>query len=371
LCGSGRKGIAAGGVSWLYVKEALDGGEECKLLKSATVPFPVHLGIEFLRGLDEVLVAEELDPVIEDSLVRLCGENHLPVLIRGKRTGDMPCAGENTVTQIREAVSQFLYGKSMPETEKKEMPAISVRPPVLCAGCPHRASFYAVKEAVGKKKAVFSGDIGCYTLGNAPPLSMVDTCLCMGAGITQAQGLNRVEPDALNFAFIGDSTFFHSGITGLINAVYNGSDIIAVILDNRTTAMTGGQVHPGTGRTLMGTPAPVIDIYQIVKAIGVTDIWRLNAFDFNACKEAAAQAAKTKGGRVMRFEGPCIADAKKKPIVFISDKCTGCAACVKQLGCPALMMSGKRAAVDPVTCTGCGLCTYICPFKAIEGGSHA
>ncbi len=148
-------------------------------------------------------------------------------------------------------------------------PALPVRPPVLCAGCPHRASFYAVKQAMKGQDAVFTGDIGCYTLGNAKPLDMVDTCLCMGAGITIAQGLSRMEPDKKQIAFIGDSTFFHTGIAGILNAAYNETDITVVILDNSTTAMTGHQPHPGTGQTMMGDISEKIDIEALVKACGV------------------------------------------------------------------------------------------------------
>lgn len=157
-------------------------------------------------------------------------------------------------------LSKFIGLETGEESKLPEAPALPVRPPVLCAGCPHRASFYAVKQAMKGKKAVFSGDIGCYTLGNAAPLDMVDTCLCMGADVTIAQGLHRVEPDAVNFSFIGDSTFFASGITGVVNAVYNGTDIILIVLDNSTTAMTGHQPHPGTGVRMMGDVCEKISI---------------------------------------------------------------------------------------------------------------
>ena len=242
LSGSGKLGIASGGVSWRYVLESLRGvSAEHRLLKVATVPFPAGLGERFLRGLDEVLVVEELDPVIERELIFICGRRGLNVTVRGKLSGDMPNAGENTPDGVRRAVRAFL-GEARETVNSSDCetagemaqtpPALPVRPPTLCAGCPHRASFFAVKEAAAGRKAVFSGDIGCYTLGNALPLDMVDTCLCMGAGITVAQGINRVEPETANFAFIGDSTFFHTGIPGVINAVYNGAEIIVAVLDN-------------------------------------------------------------------------------------------------------------------------------------------
>ena len=240
ITGGGRKGIATGGISYAYTQEAFSLlGTGCKLLRVATPhPFPEKLAVEFLTGLDEVLVVEELDPVIERELVYLCGKYKLNAEIKGKLSGHMAQAGENTVESIKTAAAAFL-DIAIPEKVLPEPPEMPVRPPVLCAGCPHRASFYAVKAAMKGRKAVFSGDIGCYTLGNAAPLNMVDTCLCMGAGVTIAQGLHRAEPDTVHFAFIGDSTFFHTGIAGVVNAVYNEHDIVLIVLDNATTAMTG------------------------------------------------------------------------------------------------------------------------------------
>jgi indolepyruvate ferredoxin oxidoreductase alpha subunit len=370
LTGSGKRGIATGGVTAQYVKEALEGvGAECKLLKVSTVPFPTQMGLLFLDGLEEVLVAEELDPVIERELIHLCGVHGIRCTIRGKLSGDMPSAGEHTANGVARAVAEFL-GVDRPEEEAlAETPPLPVRPPVLCAGCPHRGSFFAVKEACKGKKAVFSGDIGCYTLGNALPLDMVDTCLCMGAGITIAQGLNRVEPDAANFAFVGDSTFFHTGIPGVVNAVYNRANVIICILDNLTTAMTGNQPHPGIGRSAMGEVATRVDIEAIVRAIGVQSLRRVNAFDVEAGKTAVQEALGETGVRVLLFTGPCIAVKKGDTVVEVSDaKCTGCAQCVKRLGCPALSMQDGKARVDETLCTGCGVCKTVCRFGALEGG---
>jgi indolepyruvate ferredoxin oxidoreductase alpha subunit len=184
------------------------------------------------------------------------------------------------------------------------LPVLPVRPPSLCAGCPHRASFNAVKEATQNVPAVFCGDIGCYTLGNT--LGMVDTCLCMGAGITVAQGLQRLEPGTVHFAFIGDSTFFHSGITGIVNAVYNQTDIIVVVLDNSTTAMTGNQPHPGTGLTMMGNQSQKIDIEGVVRALNVSAVYKVNPFAGAAARAAVQAAIAQKGVRVIIFEAPCI-----------------------------------------------------------------
>ena len=379
-----KKGIAAGGVSYRYVLEALGIIEESgfgdavrgvRLLKIGTIPFAERLGLDFLEGLDEALVVEELDPVIEDALIRLCGLYGKRVTIRGKGTDDLPLAGENTVEALVKTISSFLgidvsEGETPPDSAREiaaEMPALPVRPPVLCAGCPHRGAFFAIKEAMTGRRAVFSGDIGCYTLGNAKPLDMVDTCLCMGAGITIAQGLGRVEPDVVQFAFIGDSTFFHAGVSGIINAVYNRSDVVVVILDNGTTAMTGGQPHPGMTRTLMGANAGRISIYELVKGLGADDIRRVNPFDIAAAKAAAARAADIRGVRVIIFEGPCVNVVTKGNALTVSPAmCRSCGLCVRKLGCPAISVeTDRKAVIDATLCTGCGICRSVCRFDAI------
>ncbi|MDR1859055.1 MAG: indolepyruvate ferredoxin oxidoreductase subunit alpha [Treponema sp.] len=372
LAGSGRKGIAAGGVSYTYVREALENTElkntECKLLKISTLPFPEKLALDFLDGLDEALVIEELDPVIENELVLLCGLRHLNVKILGKRSGHVQSAGEQTADSAAKAASAFL-GVALPQAAAKTLPPLPARPPVLCAGCPHRASFFAVKEAAKGKRAVFSGDIGCYTLGNAQPLDMVDTCLCMGAGITVAQGLQRVEPNTAHFAFIGDSTFFHTGIPGIANAVYNQTDIIVVVLDNSTTAMTGNQPHPGIGLTMMGGKTGKISIEKIVAALNVSAVVRVNPFDQKTAKDAVASLMAQKGVRVLLFEAPCIAVSRSAAKAAVDGSvCTGCEICLKKIGCPAISMEDGKACVSAALCAGCGLCASVCKTGAINMG---
>ena len=398
-----KTGIATGGVSYTFVREALHNLQikdtDYKLLKISTYPFPDKLALKFLEGLDEVIVIEELDPVIESELVRLCGLHHLNIKIRGKRSGDVQIVGENSPDSVSKVISNFF---ETPHTENADtsiqlnnqtLPPLPVRPPVMCAGCPHRASFYAVKEAAaafnkaaGKKQSVFTGDIGCYTLGNAAPLNMVDTCLCMGAGITVAQGLARIEPDTVHFSFIGDSTFFHTGIPGVINAVYNQTDIIVVILDNSTTAMTGNQPHPGMGITMMntkpgtdaerasakllaseGSPPSKISIEKIVTAIGVSSLIKVNPFDQKASKEAVTNLMAQKGVRVLLFEAPCIIISRPDGNASVDQsKCNGCSLCMKKLGCPAISLSDGKAAISSSLCTGCGICIELCTLGAIK-----
>lgn len=370
-----RRALAAGGISYAYTMEALelDGyadTEGFRLLKVGTpFPFPEKLALEFLEGVDEVLCIEELDPVIERALVYLCGKYRLPVTVHGKLDGTAAAAGENTIESVRRLLADF-SGRDIDFSGLEPagtVPRLPVRPPVLCAGCPHRASFYAVKQAVKGKKAVFSGDIGCYTLGNAKPLDMVDTCLCMGADVTIAQGLHRVEPDTLNFSFIGDSTFFASGITGVVNAVYNQTDIILIVLDNSTTAMTGHQPHPGTGQTMMGEIVEKVSIEKILWAIGVSNVVTVNPLNLQEAVKSVEEAAALSGVRAVIFKSPCIAVSKPKASFEVKEgKCINCKKCVRDLGCPAIVQTEDGVYIEPSLCFGCTICAQVCPVGAIQ-----
>ena len=373
LTGAGTIGIAAGGVSWAYLQEALRQQDitDVRLLKVATPhPFPEELAARFLDGLTDVLVFEELDPVIERELVSLCGLKHLAVNIHGKRDNTTIRAGENSTETIAAELCAFL-GKPLQGEAAPALPKLPVRPPVLCAGCPHRASFYAVKQAMKGRKALFSGDIGCYTLGNAMPLDMTDTCLCMGAGITLAQGIGRVDKDTVCFSFTGDSTFFASGLTGIANAVYNGAHMVAVILDNHSTAMTGHQPNPSTGRNAMGEVAEVIDIEAVLKGLGVKEVLTADPLDLPAAIETVKKAADLPGVSAVIFRSPCIAVCRPKPLLTVdAARCIGCRKCIRELGCPALMVNAdKTVRIDASLCYGCGICAYVCPTGAI-GGVH-
>jgi indolepyruvate ferredoxin oxidoreductase alpha subunit len=216
------------------------------------------------------------------------------------------------------------------------------------------------------KKAVFCGDIGCYTLGNAMPLDMVDTCLCMGAGITMAQGLSHMNPDTVCFAFVGDSTFFASGMTGVVNAVYNEADIILCVLDNSTTAMTGHQPHPGTGRNMMGNVVEKVSIEKVLEGIGVKKVLAVDPLNLEESVRAVRECAGEKGARAIVFRSPCVALTKPEGKCAIdAGKCVNCKKCIREIGCPALIVSDGQVTVDRNLCTGCGLCGCICPVKAI------
>lgn len=387
VSGSGRIGILASGVSALYVKEAVetvsDFEELFTLFRIGTVyPFPEKAVLSFLRGIDRLIVAEELDPYLEEQVLQLIGKAHLPVEVYGKKNGFFPVSGEYNVDLVIDSINSALaaFGESLrlsqasPAVSKEKLPPLPIRAPTLCAGCMHRTVFYAFKQAAKqfKKEAqtdtIFSGDIGCYTLGNAYPLNMVDTCLCMGAGVSIAGGLFRTNPKAKHVAFIGDSTFFHSGIPALVNAVYNEADITLAVLDNRTTAMTGHQPHPGIGLTALGSASKAIEIADVVRSCGVEFVRTVNTLEadsLGSCVKTAKEAMNFKGPSVIVFKGRCAGITKSDRYYRIkSDDCTGCGFCIKELGCPAISLDSDKPVIND-SCIGCGLCAQICPSEAI------
>ncbi|MEE8722635.1 MAG: thiamine pyrophosphate-dependent enzyme [Eggerthellaceae bacterium] len=409
-------GIVAGGISAAYTLEALRLVEARAAACGAKVPayrfwqvgtpypFPEDEAARFAQGLERVIVFEELDSVLEDALTLAAGRRHLAYDVLGKKSGDTRDRGENDVDDIAARLVRFFGLEAALAADDGAAPValpqdaqLPARPPVLCPGCPHRGSFYAIKRALGKTPAVLCGDIGCYTLGNAQPLDAVDTCLCMGAGITQAQGFSVVEPGRKAIAYVGDSTFFASGMTGIANAAYNGHDITVVVLDNATTAMTGAQPHPGTGVTLMGPKNEPISIEAVLAACNFKKIVHADPLDLDAAIAAAHEAIFYEGPSAVLFESPCIQLIRPQaPVEIDHELCTGCKRCITEIGCPGIGFdpaapgpkSGKRgtAFVDASLCNGCGLCVDVCPFSAImptaetagaesdaakEGGAHA
>ncbi|MEY8461146.1 thiamine pyrophosphate-dependent enzyme [Eggerthellaceae bacterium 24-137] len=413
-------GIVTGGVSTAYAREALSLMEaeaaaaglavpRWRLLAVGTpYPFPAETAAAFAEGLSDVIVFEELDSVLEEEMLKLAGARHLPLRVHGKLTGAANDRGENTAENIAGRLGRFfdrtsIQRSTIRDEQRGESPVPSradslaalvartiganhlsyegtlpVRPPVLCAGCPHRGSFYAVKQALRGRDAVLCGDIGCYTLGNAAPLDAVDTCLCMGAGITMAQGFAVAEPGKKQVAFVGDSTFFASAMTGIANAVYNGHDVTFAILDNATTAMTGSQPHPGTGVTLMGERRRPIVIEEVLHGLGVQHIGFANPHSLEGSVAAARAAIDFEGPSAIIFRAPCIQLKKPDaPVVISAEACTGCKKCITSIGCPGIGFdearrgpkSGERgqAFVDESLCDGCSLCAQVCPFDAIQG----
>ena len=366
------KAVLASGISLAYVRECISNLDLKVIGIASAFPLPKRFLLEALNGVDELICFEELSPFLEEELLKLCGEHQLKIRIKGKLTGDVPHSGELGVNKVQSILNKFLDRNDKSEgisfTEK--IPDPPQRPPVLCAGCPHRGSFYAVKVATGRKKTYLCGDIGCYTLGNALPLDMVDTCLCMGAGITMAQGFNHLDKEAKSFAFIGDSTFFASGISGIVNAVYNEADITVCILDNATTAMTGHQPHPGTGFNLQGNYVDKIDIESVLKGIGVKKVMTVNPHDLKASVAAVKECMKVDGVKAIIFRAPCISIVKLKDKCRVMDKCSNCNICINKLGCPAMSLKNDKVVIDESLCVGCTLCAQLCPHKAIERIHH-
>lgn len=387
-----RFGIVAGGISYAYTREALrvlenqakqgelvdHNGSKITSIPAYRIvqvgtpyPFPANLMTTFVEGLDEVIVFEELDHVLEDEMLKLAGRIHASYELKGKLTGHTTMRGENTIDDIAAQLRAYFGLKLCSEEVREQNSNIQppARPPLLCPGCPHRGSFYATKAAFRRSsEGIFCGDIGCYTLGNAKPLDAVDTCLCMGADITIAQGFSIVEPDKKALAFIGDSTFFASGMTGVANAVYNQHDITIVVLDNATTAMTGSQPHPGTGVTLMGPKSEPISIEGVLRALGVKVITRANPLHLDDAIKAAKEAIEYDGPSAIIYESPCIKLIKPAcPVEVNLDACTSCGRCVLKLGCPALSWDAENRypVVDASLCNGCGLCTYVCNDDAL------
>jgi indolepyruvate ferredoxin oxidoreductase, alpha subunit len=341
-------GIVTSGICYQYVQEALP---EASILKLATVyPLPMELIREFATKVDKLVVIEEGQPIIEEQ-IRAAG-----IPASGKNLFSIQ--GEYSVNGIKKA-----FGKPVAEHMPQEN--APVRPPLMCAGCPHRAVFYLLNKL---KKTVI-GDIGCYTLGSLPPTSAMDTCLCMGASISMAHGFEKArgEEDGKKVvAVIGDSTFFHSGITGLINMRYNNCPGTVLILDNRITGMTGHQDNPSTGKNARGDHAPMIDIVGLVAACGAQSIREVDPFDLKDMEATIAEECQKDVLSVIISKRPCALIVKQPDRVFeITDECKKCKTCMR-IGCPAIEIQGDSLMIFADRCVGCGLCVKVCPFGAIK-----
>lgn len=345
--GSEELGIICSGGVYQYVKEALPGASVLKL--GMVYPLPYKLIEKFAKSVKRCIVAEELAPHIE-TLVKAAG-----IQVEGKNI--FPLCGEFSAGLIRKCV--------LGAGQDAKPAAVPARPPVLCAGCPHRGVFYVLS----KLKLNVLGDIGCYTLGAVPPLGSMDAVVCMGASIGMAIGFDKADPEAHrhSVAVIGDSTFIHSGITGLIDAVYNKSHITVVILDNRTTGMTGHQNHPATGKTIKNEPTYELDLAEVCRAVGVGSVRTVDPYDLPALEGALKAALSEEEVSVVIAKRPCVLLAKRLYKGFsVNDKCKNCRACMK-LGCPAIVKGEKGVSIDVSLCTECGLCRSVCKFGAIEG----
>jgi indolepyruvate ferredoxin oxidoreductase alpha subunit len=347
-------GIITSGISYQYAKEVFPDASFLKL--SFTHPIPVNLIKKFAKGVKKIIVVEEGDPILETEI------EALGIKVVGKEK--IPLCGELIPEVLRDSFSK----KVKPRKKEQDVPP---RPPVLCPGCPHRGVFYVIN----KLKLVATGDIGCYTLGALPPLHAMDTCVCMGASVTNAHGMEKALGKDFSkklVAVLGDSTFFHSGITGLANAVYNKGNLNLIILDNFTTAMTGHQPHPGTGKLARGESGKRIPPEDVARGCGVEFVKVVDPHDLEKTEETIKEALDYDGVTVVIFRRPCALLVKPKPSYRIDPElCNGCRLCLL-VGCPAISLrfpderEKPLAVIDDALCTGCGLCAQICNRNAIE-----
>jgi len=377
-------GIISSSSAYNYTVEAADLlGLDASILKlGMTNPLPERMIGEFLKSHRKVIVVEELEPYLEMQVKAIAndyarntdvyGKMHEPYFSReGELSTRAVATGLAKITD-RELPMKF---KEIDEKYARVVSELPRRPPILCAGCPHRASFYIIRK-VGGEKALYPTDIGCYALGITPPLNVGDIMICMGASIGTAQGISKVT-DAPTIAIIGDSTFFHAAIPALVNAVYNNAKVVLAVLDNATTAMTGHQPHPGTGLTGMGSPSEKVSIESVAEGCGVKYVKAVNPFEIKEAAAVLKKALTHSGPSVVVFRAPCtlvvVRERRRKGIktvpYMISDKCTNCMACIKLLGCPAIIVEEGKACIDAASCVACGLCVSVCPCNAIEPGS--
>ena len=348
---SKRIGVIAAGITYQYAKEAL--GDQASYLKLGCVyPLPVELIKSFAAECETVYVLEQLDPVFE----RHCKSLGLNVIGKEKFT----MCGEYSQSMIKKVI----LGE---ETSNLSVDlTVPGRPPVLCAGCPHRGLFNALKEI--DANIFVSGDIGCYTLGSLAPIGMIDTCICMGASVSGLHGFNKLskENEAKSVAVIGDSTFMHSGITGLVNIAYNESNSTVIIVDNSITGMTGHQQNPTTGMNLKGDPCTKINLEALCKSIGINRVRVIDPYNLKECEDVIKEELAAEEPSVVISRRPCALLKYVKhnpPLKIDADKCKGCKACMK-IGCPAISIKDGKARVDSTLCVGCGVCEQLCGVKA-------
>jgi indolepyruvate ferredoxin oxidoreductase alpha subunit len=376
IIGDGKWGIVANGVSFNYVSDAVSElgiSDKVTILKLGfSWPIPKDLCVRFLKQVDKVLVVEELEPVNENDLKAIAQENGLTTPIKGKGIEGLSRLYEYDPGMARKGIAGY-FGMDYQAPQMldlSDLPELPPRPPNLCAGCPHRATYYAVKQVFGPD-AINPTDIGCYTLGLLPPISMADLVICMGSSVSSSCGFSRAT-DQKVVSFIGDSTFFHSGITGLIDAVHNNHKFTLAILDNGTTAMTGHQPHPGVNTEPMGVERTQIALEELVKGCGVKDVHVVQPYKVRKTIEAVRAAKEYDGISVIisREFCPLFARAtgqlkRSRPFYVNQSKCKNHRDCVNQLACPAMYLEGDEVNINENLCTGCSVCAQVCPENAI------
>lgn len=372
--GDGDVGIITSGVAYTYAVEASEAlGLEARILKLGfTHPFPGSMVRKFLSSVERCVIVEELEPYLELHTRAEAQREGIGIPILGKDDGHFPRALEFDVDVVLRGFASAIGAETVDRDLDVTLKAPS-RPPTLCPGCPHRASFYAAKVASGGR-AVYSMDIGCYTLGLLPPLQIADIEICMGSSLGTACGFSKAL-DTKIIAFIGDSTFFHAGIPALINAVHNKHDFVLAILDNRTTAMTGHQPHPGNPKDGMGGSAPALDLASVVRGLGIEFVRVVNPYHVKETIKVFREALAHEGIAVVICRMACalLIDAQKRsspegivPYRINQEMCKRCMVCVERFGCVALYVHDGNVYINPQLCDGCGVCAQICPYNAME-----
>ena len=376
IIGAGTWGIVCNGVSYNYVRDAVrDLGikTESKILRIGfSHPLPSSLIKNFLKGCEKVLVVEEGEPVMEEALKAFAQEEGLTLKINGKGDGLFTRLYEFNPGQVRQSIATYYGIDHTPKAllDLSDIPEIPQRPPNLCPGCSHRATYYEVKMAAKSMETIYPTDIGCYTLGILPPLSMADFLLCMGSSVGTSCGFSKTT-DKKVIAFIGDSTFFHSGISGLVNAVFNNHNFTLVILDNGTTAMTGHQPNPSVDMNILNLSGyGRVSIETVVRGIGVSHVTTIKPYKVKKSIEAIREALNYKGVSVVIAEEMCVLYAKqlklaKEKPFEVTGKCKNHRNCLNEIACPAFHIWNDQVKIDPDLCTGCAVCAQICPENAI------
>ncbi len=366
----GLVGFIGCGIGYAFLKEAEEiHGEKLPIMKLGTLPVPEQKILNFVKGLTRVVIFEEIEPVAERLIKQLCFEHKIVLEVLG-REEFLPKEGELSANLVLSAIESALAGKSYPAEEQKQY--VPARTLTQCSGCSHRGLLYAMKEVVRKNGGVVTGDIGCHDAGTFEPMKLQATIYCMGSSIPMAHGIKAAGFDKPVYALIGDSTFFHNGLTGLASAIYNGGNITVVVACNSTTAMTGFQPHPGSAYNLSGEIRP-IDAGAVAEAMGVK-VYRCNPYDVAGTEKIINEATGQPGVKVVIAEALCYlkygregrVSYSRREVTVDAETCNGCSLCVRTFGCPSITIQEGKAVIDTSSCNGCGVCLAVCKRGAIR-----